>query len=118
MIVDKGDRTGNWIDPSGTAMFVYSMQKGIESGLLEKSEYAPVVAKGYTSLLTFARINEQGLVDIHGGGDGITIKKDFETYINVPRVINAKEAVGGFLWATALMGKHKLEKLRSKQSAL
>jgi unsaturated rhamnogalacturonyl hydrolase len=114
MIVDKGDRTGNWIDPSGTAMFVYSLQKGIELGLLDKTEYASVVAKGYESLLSFAKINDQGLVDIHGGGDGITIKKDFETYINVPRIVNAKEAVGGFLWATALMEKHEIERLRSK----
>jgi unsaturated rhamnogalacturonyl hydrolase len=114
MIVDKGDRTGNWIDPSGTAMFVYSLQKGIELGLLDKSKYAPVVDKGYKSLLSFACINERGLLDILGGGDGITIKKDFETYVNVPKVVNAKEAVGGFLWATALMEKHELEKLRSK----
>jgi unsaturated rhamnogalacturonyl hydrolase len=114
MIVDKGDKTGNWIDPSGTSMFVYSIQKGIELGLLDKSEYATVVDRGYKSLFSFARINDQGLVDIYGGGDGITIKKDFETYVNVSRIVNAKEAVGGFLWATALMEKHELEKTRSK----
>ena len=112
MIVDKGEKTGNWIDPSGTAMFVYSLKKGIELGLLNKKKFTPVVEKGYKSLFEFAKINENGLVDIHGGGDGITIKKDFETYVNVSRIVNAKEAVGGFLWATAIMEKPGLVKLK------
>ena len=114
MIVDKGDQSGNWIDPSGTAMFVYSMQRGIELGLLSHEVFDPVVRRGYRSLLSFARINEQGLVDIHGAGDGITIKKDFETYVSVPRIVNAKEAVAGFLWATAIMEKAELSKLKGR----
>lgn len=112
MIVDRGDRPGNWIDPSGTAMFVYSIQRGIELGLLGQKVYGPVADRGYQSLLSFARINEEGLVDIHGAGDGISIKKDFDTYVNVPRVINAKEAVGGFLWATVIMENAKPRKER------
>jgi unsaturated rhamnogalacturonyl hydrolase len=114
MIVDRGDRPGNWIDPSGTAMFVYSIQRGIELGLLDRSVYGSIVDRGYRSLLEFARINEQGLVDIHGAGDGITIKRDYETYVNVPRIVNAKEAVGGFLWATAIMEKSGLSRLKGK----
>jgi unsaturated rhamnogalacturonyl hydrolase len=114
MIVDKGDQFGNWIDPSGTAMFVYAIQRGIDLGLLPSKEYAPVVANGYKGLLGFARINERGLVDIDGGGDGISIKPDYATYVNVKRVVNAKEAVGGFLWATAIVEKPKLEKLNKR----
>ena len=45
MIVDKGSEPGNWIDPSGTAMFVYALQRGIELGLLDAKEYAPVVQR-------------------------------------------------------------------------
>jgi unsaturated rhamnogalacturonyl hydrolase len=114
MIVDKGGQPGNWIDPSGTAMFVYSMQRGIELGLLDREVYEPVVQRAYRSLLMFARINEQGLVDVHDAGDGITIKKDFETYVSVPRIVNAKEAVAGFLWATAIMEKSQLKKLKGE----
>ncbi|MDP4208992.1 MAG: glycoside hydrolase family 88 protein [Bacteroidota bacterium] len=103
MIVDKGSEPGNWIDPSGTAMFVYSIQRGINLGLLNKKNYEPVAKRGYQSLLKFVTINEKGLVDVSGGGDGITIKKDFATYVNVSRILNAKEAVAGFLWASAIM---------------
>lgn len=112
MIVDKGDKEGNWIDPSGIAMFVYSLKRGINLGLLDKEKFTPIVERGYKSLFEFVVINENGLVDIHGGGDGITIKKDFETYVSVNRPINAKEAVGGFLWAAAIMEEPELIKLK------
>jgi unsaturated rhamnogalacturonyl hydrolase len=114
MIVDRGDRSDNWIDPSGTAMFVYSIQRGIELNLLGRNEYGEVAERGYRALLAFARINEKGLVDIHGGGDGITVKKDYETYVRVPRMVNAKEAVGGFLWASAIMEKPELERTKKR----
>ena len=105
MIVDKGDQPDNWIDPSGTGMFVYFIQRGIDLGLIKKSEYAPVVAKGYRSLISFGLVNDHGLVDVTGGGDGIGIKKDYATYVNYKRMVNAKETVGGFLWGTAIVEK-------------
>ena len=52
MIVDKGDRPDNWIDPSGTAMFVYSIRRGVELGLLDKAEYGPVAVRGFRALRT------------------------------------------------------------------
>ncbi|HET9571664.1 MAG TPA: glycoside hydrolase family 88 protein [Bacteroidales bacterium] len=105
MIVDKPNVPGNWVDPSGTAMFVYSIKRGINLGLLDKKTFSKVAERGYSSLFNFVKINENGLVDVHGGGDGITIKKNFDEYVSVKRVLNAKEAVAGFLWASAIMKK-------------
>ncbi len=45
MVVDKGDNPLNFIDPSGTAMFVYSIQRGVQLGLLKAKEYAPVAER-------------------------------------------------------------------------
>jgi unsaturated rhamnogalacturonyl hydrolase len=90
-------------------MFVYSIQRGIELGLLDKSEYGPVASRGYRALLTFARVNEHGLVDLDGGADGVCIMPDYAHYIGQRRAPNAKEAVGGFLWATAIMEKPALD---------
>lgn len=105
MIVDKGGEPGNWIDPSGTGMFVYALQRGIDLGILDGNSYSPVVSRGYSSLVSFARINERGLVDIHGGGDGISVKPNYETYVNYQRMVNAKETVGSFLWGTTIVEK-------------
>ena len=104
-VVDKGDRPDNWTDTSGSAMFTYLLQKGIDLGVLNRTEYAPVVAKAYRGITSFARVNDEGLVDIYGACDGVCVQADYAAYINYPRRINAKEAVGAFLWATALVEK-------------
>jgi unsaturated rhamnogalacturonyl hydrolase len=85
-------------------MFVYAIRRGIDLGLLGRREYADVAARGYKSLLSFAQVNDRGLVDIYGGG--------ITTYVSVRRVVNAKEVVGGFLWVAAIMEEARLEKLR------
>jgi unsaturated rhamnogalacturonyl hydrolase len=111
LIVDKGHKAGNWIDPSGSAMFTYSLKKGIELGLLNKKIFEPIVKKAFKGLTEHAKINDHGLVDIYGGSDGIPIKKNYDEYIKLKRSVNAKEAVGGFLWASVIMEKQKLKEL-------
>jgi rhamnogalacturonyl hydrolase YesR len=104
-VVDAGDQADNWTDNSGSAMFVYCLQRGIELGLLAKDDYAPVVAKGYQGIVANARVNDEGLVDIESACDGLGVQKDYAHYINYKKTVNAKEAVGGFLWATAIVEK-------------
>ncbi|MCX5644260.1 MAG: glycoside hydrolase family 88 protein [Phycisphaerae bacterium] len=111
-VVDKGDRPDNWTDTSGSAMFTYTIQKGIEIGLLDGKEYAPVVEKGYKGITENARINDKGLVDIYSACDGVGVQTSYDRYINYKKSLNAKEAVAGFLWATALVERPELEKLR------
>lgn len=102
-IVDKGGQPGNFIDPSGTAMFIYTLKRGIEMGHLDPVEYAPVVERGYAALLSLTRINERGLVDVWGGCDGVSIQKDYDAYAARKRMVNAKETYAGFLWAAVIM---------------
>jgi rhamnogalacturonyl hydrolase YesR len=104
-VVDKGEQPDNWTDTSGSAMFVYCLQRGIELGLLDKDEYAAVVAKGYKGIVANATLNADGLVDIASACDGLGVQKDYAHYINYKKTLNAKEAVGGFLWATAIVEK-------------
>jgi rhamnogalacturonyl hydrolase YesR len=104
-VVDKGDQPDNWTDNSGSAMFVYCLQRAIELGLIAKAEYAPVVAKGYQGIVANAKLNDEGLVDVYSACDGVGVQKDYAHYINYKKKVNAKEAVGGFLWATAIVEK-------------
>lgn len=112
-VVDKGDRSDNWIDNSGSAMFTYSLQRGIELGLLDRSEYAPVVANGYRAITANARMNKDGLVDVHSACDGVCVQANYEDYVNYKRSVNAKEAVAGFLWATTIVEKPALAKKKN-----
>jgi len=104
-IVDKPDRSDNWIDTSGSAMFTYALERGIELGVLDRAEYAPLVAAGYRSITHNARVDGDGLVDILSACDGLCVQASYADYVGCKRVVNAKEAVGGFLWATAVVEK-------------
>lgn len=110
MVVDKGTNPLNFIDPSGTAMFVYSIRLGIDLKLLAEKDYGQVARRGYEALFPFVRVNDRGLLDVIGACDGVTIKKDFVTYVTLDKVLNAKEAVAGVLWAAVVMEKDKLGK--------
>lgn len=111
-IVDKGDRADNWTDNSGSAMFTYAVARGIELGLLDKKEFQPVVDRGYAGITANAKINAKGLVDIYSACDGVGVQADYAHYINYKKSINAKEAVCGFLWATEIVERSQLEKLK------
>ena len=113
-VVDKGDRADNWTDTSGSAMFTYTLARGIELGLLDKQVYGPAVARGYQGITEKARINQKGLVDIYSACDGVGVQSSYARYINYKQMLNAKEAVAGFLWATALIEKPALEKARAQ----
>jgi unsaturated rhamnogalacturonyl hydrolase len=113
-VVDKGNLPDNWTDTSGSAMFTYTLAKGIELGLLDKAEYAPVVARGYQGIIANAKINPHGLLDVYSACDGVGVQADYAHYINYRKSINAKEAVAGFLWATAIVEKPQLELLKKK----
>jgi rhamnogalacturonyl hydrolase YesR len=113
-VVDKGDQPDNWTDTSGSAMFTYMIERGIELGLIDRKEYAPVVAKGYQGITANAKINDKGLVDIYSACDGVGVQTSYDHYIHYTKKLNAKEAVAGFLWATAIVEKPHLEKLKRR----
>jgi rhamnogalacturonyl hydrolase YesR len=108
-VVDRGDRTDNWTDTSGSAMFTYALERGIELGLLDRAEYAPVVERGYKGITANATINDRGLVDISSACDGVGVQVDYEHYIHYQQKLNAKEAVAGFLWATEIVERPRLK---------
>jgi unsaturated rhamnogalacturonyl hydrolase len=106
-VVDQGSRPDNWHDTSGSAMFVYAIQRALDLGYVSAEVYAPVVRKGYQGILTKAVVRPDGLVDIYDACDGVCVQTGYDAYINYPKSVNAKEAVGGFLWATAIVEKPK-----------
>ncbi len=51
-VMDKPSVSGNWLETSGSAMFVYALKKGIDMGLLNSSVYLPVCQAGWAGLQT------------------------------------------------------------------
>jgi rhamnogalacturonyl hydrolase YesR len=104
-VVDKGDHADNWHDTSGSAMFVYAIQRAIDLGYVSAAQYGPVARRGYDGIVSKAVLREDGLVDIYDACDGVCVQRSYADYINYPKTVNAKEAVGGFLWATTIVEK-------------
>jgi unsaturated rhamnogalacturonyl hydrolase len=51
-VVDKGTTSGNWLETSGSGMFVYAIKKGIDHGWLSSATYLPVCQAGWTGMKT------------------------------------------------------------------
>lgn len=116
-VVDKGDQPDNWHDTSGSAMFTYCIQRTIDLGYVPAAQYGVVAQRGYDGILTKARISQQGLVDIYDACDGVCVQNSYADYINYPTVLNAKEAVGGFLWAATIFDYRLLPGTRPKSAS-
>jgi len=104
-VVDQGQRSDNWHDTSGSAMFTYTLQRAIDLGYVSPAIFTPIVQQAYAGLLTKAVINPQGLVDIYDACDGVCVQRSYDDYINYPKAVNAKEAVGSFLWSAVAVEK-------------
>jgi rhamnogalacturonyl hydrolase YesR len=104
-VVDKGDHEDNWQDSSGSGMFIYCIRQACDLGYVSREVYDPVAKKGYQGLRTKMVINDDGLVDIYDACDGVCVQDSYAAYINYPKQVNAKEAVGSCLWATTIVEK-------------
>ncbi|QDH78526.1 glycoside hydrolase family 88 protein [Echinicola soli] len=87
-VTDQGSREGNYLEASGTGMFVYFLYKGVRKGYLPKS-YIATANKGYEGLVNeFFKVDEDGSVSVTDvcsvaglGGDG-NRDGSFEYYIS------------------------------------
>ena len=104
-VVDKGSRPENWHDTSGSAMFVYAIQRAVELGVVDAARYRPVAEMGFTGVRAKARAGSDGRVDVYDACDGVGVQNSYEDYITYKKVVNAKEAVGSVLWAATIMEK-------------
>jgi unsaturated rhamnogalacturonyl hydrolase len=108
-VPDQGEREGNWLESSGSSMFVYAIAKGVRLGLLESS-YATIAKKGYRGLLDrVISTDPGGAVHVNdvcrSAGLGGTPYRDgsYEYYISTDRVSDDAHGVGAFLLAASEM---------------
>jgi len=114
-ILDQGQRPGNYLEASGSCMFVYGLAKGVRLGYLD-STYVPAIQKGYQGILDqFIDVSDNGWVNLNGivsvGGLGGTPYRDgsFEYYISEPVVANDYKGFGPFIMASLEIERSKDE---------
>jgi len=105
-VLDRSGDTGNYIETSCTAMFTYSILKGVRKGYLD-TRYLDTAKKAYNGLIdNFITVDSEGLVTMTGicgvaglGGDPYR-DGSYEYYIGEVIRDNDPKGVGPFIMAS------------------
>ena len=110
-VLNQGNREGNYIEGSGSAMYIYVFTKGANKGYLPK-KFLPIAQEAFDDLVKeLITVDENGLVSMHnicgGCGLGGNPYRDgsFEYYIHEKRVDNDPKGVAPFILAAIELGK-------------
>jgi unsaturated rhamnogalacturonyl hydrolase len=108
-VLDQGGREGNYLEASGSSMFVYALAKGVRQGYLDNS-YLAVAQRGYQGLVDRCiEVDEAGLVNLNwicgvaGLGGNPYRDGSYEYYISEKIVTNDYKGVGAFILAAVEM---------------
>lgn len=84
-VVDKGHISTNWIEASGSAMFIYMLKKGVDQGYIDTT-YNEVIDKGWAGMQTKITLDRYKQPVINGFVLGMGIKDSYASYISQSRV--------------------------------
>lgn len=102
-VLDKGDKPGNWLESSGTAMIAYAYAKGYLKGYLG-AEYLNKAKKAFDGLKkNEIYFDDQGRFYLNGtvkvGTLNVRVSKgDFNYYVGVDRRMNDFKGVAAFMY--------------------
>ncbi len=109
-VTDAGGRTGNYLEASGSSMFVYALAKGMNKGYLPREKYLQPAMRGYRGIIdNFVREKNGGdvslaqICEVAGLGytNSLGRSRDgsFDYYVSEPVVENDPKGVGPFIMA-------------------
>ncbi len=111
-VLDQGEREGNYLEGSGTAMYIYAFAKGALNGYLD-AEYLDIANSAFDDMVKqFIIIDEDGLpsmINVCGscglGGEKNYREGTYEYYTTEKRVKNDCKGVAPFIQAAAILNK-------------
>ncbi|HEX6764321.1 MAG TPA: glycoside hydrolase family 88 protein, partial [Polyangiaceae bacterium] len=100
-VVDQATRTDDFVESSGSAMFVYALKLASARGYIAAS-FADVAARGYTGLMGQVTMDATGPV-INNAVAGMGVQVDYANYVNKMRLTNSSHGLCGILLAASAM---------------
>lgn len=104
-VLDRSGDEGNYLESSCSAMFIYSLFKGVRLGYIDAS-YKEIAERAYQGYIrTFVEFGSDGLMNINqacavaGLGGANNRSGDYDYYINEQIRANDPKAVGPFIMA-------------------
>ena len=122
-VVDKGGQEGNYIETSGSLMFLYAFAKGANKGYLNNS-YLKIAEESFQSLQNNFINNNNGLFYLSnicaGAGLGGNTNRDgsYNYYIHESVRINDFKGYGPLLLASVELEKGNMLKFKNKKVGL
>ena len=101
-VPDKPGKEGNWNETSGTAMFIYILQKAIDDGYIDEKEYKEVVQRAYQGLLNKVVRNNDGAYNLLECSS-IGIKGSYAEYVSQTKEVSTFAAFGSFILAAGIV---------------
>lgn len=105
-VLDKGREKGNYLEATGSSMFVYTMKKAVNKKYLPKS-YEAYAKKGYNGIIKhLITVDENGMVNLNrccavaGLGGNPYRSGSYEYYINEEIRSNDPKGTGPFILAS------------------
>ena len=109
-VTDKTDEKGNYLESTGSSMFIYSMVKAGQKGYLPKSYLKKGKSLYKQFVKTFIKTNNDGTISVTNccavaglGGDKNYRDGSFEYYISEPVRDNDPKAVAPFMMVSVLL---------------
>jgi unsaturated rhamnogalacturonyl hydrolase len=101
-VVDEGSMSSNWVETSGSGMFIYALKVGVSRGYLDSS-YLTVANKGWQGLQTKITTDSGGLPTITDAVPGLSVQGNYAGYVSPTPVSNSSQGLCGVLLAAAEM---------------
>lgn len=113
-IINQGERKPNYLEASGSSMFLYALAKGERLGILTEEKWKTAIDKAFNGIIEeFVLLTKENWVNLNmcnevsglGGDD----QRDgsFAYYMSEPIIMNDFKAVGAFI-----QGMHEYERVR------
>lgn len=111
-VTDQGDREGNYLESTGSIMFIYTWIKGAQNGFLHNDFLQKGIEAYDQYLKKFIKENEDGTISVTDccsvsglGGEKVYRDGSFEYYISEPIRDNDPKAVAPFIMASLLLNR-------------
>lgn len=106
-VVQNPAGVNNWIETSGSGMFIYTMKKAINNGLIDSATYTPVVNNAWTGLKAYVTTYTDNQPQITSFAPAMGVLATYENYVNtIPTTCPGSAHPHGYcaiLMASALM---------------
>jgi len=85
-VVDKGSSSGNYLETSGSGMFIYAIKTAVDSGWISSATYLPVAQNGWTGLKTKIATYTDGKPQIKQFAPAMSVQNDYASYVGIAAV--------------------------------